>query len=710
MQLTAATFSSYIPNRITEAINTYSESEDTRWDDDVPSDGSKVVIKKPKFHLLIPAHKSTANLCKTLLSAAILNYPPPTLLTYGGSEDSGRPGMDIVKRTFGFLHGKEAHDDDLVLVVEEGSTIHCTLRSTTVIADNFTDAWFQLPAEVTINRFFHGMRDSSLKLLDKYGRMRDENSTQPIHQRQQKYNQTVLFGGAKECSNAPSDPACYSIPQSPLPKDIYGFETDKHSEGKYNRPRYMGSSMVMGRVADLRPIYKRASELLEFEDIGKQGSQYVFSQIFGEQEYARTMSLSSSPGTAAWRTWLSKVLFKPEDSSIPPPNITLNANQDYEYGIGLDYFSSVFQVMNNSAEDIHFVKFDHPSVIASPSKLSAASFKNPIHLPPDLLITPPPFSQHKVSSTKPDPPITSLDDMANKDAPWTDIELATNVIVPGSSVPASLNFHGSESLLDELWGNMWFHNSSRALLRQYIRSPDGPIAAQAAANGGDRWWDLRGGKGGIWTDKGQWLEWNEVCGAHDAVVFGDGKGEFGREGKEVGGQGVLYNAFGYVIGGKGGKDKDEGKIEEQKRIDDKEEGETKAEEPKQEDPKKKEPKQEEPKPADEPKQGSRDDTAILEQEFQQSQENINPATRPEIQKPDLEPTTAEAKIDAEIKKEFELKNEALKVEELKVEDTKMDEEKNELGRTKEGHERVNVQHDMKVDEKWLGLKGEMETR
>ncbi len=103
-------------------IATYGEIlEDTRWDDDVDStNGNRIVIKKPKFHLLVPAHKATTNLCKTLLSAAILNYPPPTLVNYGGSMDFERPGMDVVRDTFSFLIGKEVHDDDLVLVVEGG--------------------------------------------------------------------------------------------------------------------------------------------------------------------------------------------------------------------------------------------------------------------------------------------------------------------------------------------------------------------------------------------------------------------------------------------------------------------------------------------------------------------------------------------------------------------------------------------------------------
>lgn len=104
------------------------------------------------------------------------------------------------------------------------------------------------------------MQDSSNKLVEKYGTVKDMNSTvsKPM------YVQKVLFGAAKECSNEPSEPVCAFVPESPLPKDIYGDETDKHVGGKYNRPSYMASSMVMGHVSDLRPIYKQATELLQF--------------------------------------------------------------------------------------------------------------------------------------------------------------------------------------------------------------------------------------------------------------------------------------------------------------------------------------------------------------------------------------------------------------------------------------------------------------
>ena len=53
----------------------------------------------------------------------------------------------------------------------------------------------------------------------------------------------------------------------------------------------------------------------------------------------------------------------------------------------------------------------------------------------------------------------------------------------------------------------------------------------------------------MWTDKGEWLEWNQVCGAFDAEVFGDGKGVFGHEDDVKGKVKAVYNSFGQLIAG-----------------------------------------------------------------------------------------------------------------------------------------------------------------
>ena len=77
-----------IPSGISEGFAPKRQLQYSRWDDE-PTDYT--YIKKPHFHLLIPAdtstlsyqnRQSTMNLCRTLLSAGILNYPT-TLYTRG---------------------------------------------------------------------------------------------------------------------------------------------------------------------------------------------------------------------------------------------------------------------------------------------------------------------------------------------------------------------------------------------------------------------------------------------------------------------------------------------------------------------------------------------------------------------------------------------------------------------------------------------------
>ena len=76
-------------------------------------------------------------------------------------------------------------------------------------------------------------------------------------------------------------------------------------------------------------------------------------------------------------------------------------------------------------------------------------------------------------------------------------------------------------------------------------------AAQAALLGGQDWWDLRGGKGGVWTDLGQWLGFEEVCRGFERDIFEDGFGAWGKEFGESN-DGPVYNQFGNLVKGKEG--------------------------------------------------------------------------------------------------------------------------------------------------------------
>ncbi|PVH68587.1 hypothetical protein DL98DRAFT_373447, partial [Cadophora sp. DSE1049] len=394
------------------------------------------------------AYKPSASLCKTLLSAAILNYPPPTLIGYGGSPDSERPGMDGVKRTFSILTGKEVRDDDLVMVVSE-------------------DTIFQLPATITLSRFFSTLHSTSTTLLTTYGRVpniNDSTSNTPKTQRPQRYTPKLLFSDSKSCSSTPDSPACLSVPESPLPKHISSPKTNggnDASESDSVTPRYLGASLHIGRATSLIPLYKRATEILEFKDIGKSGKEYVFEQLFGEQEYARSLFLEEERARRpAWRNWLADIFFSKQSSeSIVKPDFTASQKQEgnegqkqeSEFGIMLDYSSSLFQDLRDSAQDLQFVTFGEqqegmkngaPSRIEGKAKMW--KIKHPMRLPIDLSNAPGPFGGMDVSSVKPGS--NSNEDvpgkgMADTDASWADVPLLTNIMVPAGSVPTALNFH-----------------------------------------------------------------------------------------------------------------------------------------------------------------------------------------------------------------------------------------------------------------------------
>ncbi|KAH7346791.1 hypothetical protein BKA65DRAFT_595231 [Rhexocercosporidium sp. MPI-PUGE-AT-0058] len=566
LQFSASTLTNYIPTSITDAIATYGEPEpeDTRWNDvDPKNDSTHIVIKKPKFHLFIPAHKPTANLCKTLLSAAILNYPPPIIISCGESPDSERPGLDVVKNIFSFLLGKEVHDDDLVLIVDEGTI-------------------FQLPAEIVISRFLHISRDISATLLSKYGLAPNTNHTHLLKsQRPPKYTQKILFGATKSCSSSSDDDAaCFSIPESPLLKSTYSSSSPSspnNTSETNNPPHHISPSLLIGRASSLRPLYKHLLELLEFSDLGKKGSKDILTQIFSEQEHARALYLSNYKyNQAPWWNWFSSPFSHSkniqEDLGIKQPNNTLplNLDQNSDFGISLDYQSNIFQTLKHSIQNLESIHFDQVSdTVKEPTRIKAASYaiKRPIRLPQDLRDAPPPpfvvvdraghgdvDSISVVNSSSTD---DKSDSRRKGDVSWASVPLLTNIVVPGASVPAAINLNlhdipsDSNGITEEMWGNIWYHNTSRSLLHQYFSHADSnePLSI----NNGEHWFDIRAGKGGIWTQRGEWIAWGAVCAGFEEGVFGDGLGAF-EDGREKGGEGGNGNQ------GVGKEDEEEGMV------------------------------------------------------------------------------------------------------------------------------------------------------
>ena len=532
----------------------------------------------PNFHLLIPATHENPDFCKTVLSAMLLNYPPPTILNFDSKLDTV---VDIEMAKLQAVHSylqdaKHVKEHDMVLIV-----------------DGY-DVWFQLPSDVMIKQYQNIIIDANERLRERYGLTRPSSAGEPARPL---YNQTVIWGAEKVCSPEQQDePACASVPESILPRTIYGKETDQSAN--LTRAKYLNAGTVIGPARDLRAIFKAA--IVKAEDpvmFSERTAQSLFSTVFGEQEFAREAArqntLSAGP---AWRNWLANKLGRPNtDAEKLSVNMTLHPGQNYEFSMGLDYTHSLFQPLSTTAaSELALLAHDNSTDLLTHHNADTPT--QPLGLPHALLAAAPPFSTPNPNADASPNGLSAhfvtlrinpdLDALPPANTSWAALTLASNTytgavpavlhlniaapLPPGPPEPrswdnpielnappgaatssSSTSTHtptptptpaphaaappfpnrlpAGPNATYPTWHHLWYHAHARALLRRYLRSPSGPIAAHAAAVGGDAWWDMRGGRGGVWTERREWLGWGEadgVCGTLDLVqiAFGDGKG------------------------------------------------------------------------------------------------------------------------------------------------------------------------------------------
>lgn len=411
---------------------------------------SQISLKKPrvdqKLHILLPTTIGDVNLCKTMLSARAMGYPEPVILGWGDKFDTwyllgGGSHVAKISKVLEWLESKGPEsDNDLVMMM-----------------DAF-DIWFQLPPETLIERY-HSINERANRRISKH--MGKAAELEGI-------KQTVIFGAGKRCApNQLHTLACYTVPMSPVPDDIYGANTDTViGRNKYtsSRQRFLNSGYIIGPVSDMRKMFRKAwSKVQKWPNpdpadngSGSSGFMYhgsdqsVFAAMFGEQEFQREVMRRRHAST--WTKQYQKSFRKTPVSKIEGVEVPDILNPPFthqtmkhlpgrpcEFGMGMDYFSDLGHQTANAETDAMWLRYDDDfDTLVNKTRKDRNEFDCPYRgdgkIPADMKIY---------------DPATFLP----RQRQWEQINLYTNLCT--GTIPVMAHFNGDKMARQRQWPQFW---------------------------------------------------------------------------------------------------------------------------------------------------------------------------------------------------------------------------------------------------------------
>nr|POF11568.1 hypothetical protein CFP56_44406 [Quercus suber] len=258
----------------------------------IPAHGA---LPTPQFiHVLVPTtrQKNDVDLCKTIISSHILNYPVPTLIDWGVDEQ----GVEITEKRR--VHHK------FLRIYQWLNKLPETSDTGLVILLDGPNTWFQLRPEVLIQRYWDATRRADKRLKKTYNA---------------RTKQKIMFPAVNECApSKENDVACFAVP-----KPVSGGNTEA---------RYLGNGAIVGTTLEVRLLLHRALE--KSQNGAPSDPSEIFGDIFGEQEYQREITRRSHWWWMIWKWFESgdDVL-----AVVPGRKQYSDAQGTFEHGIGLDY-------------------------------------------------------------------------------------------------------------------------------------------------------------------------------------------------------------------------------------------------------------------------------------------------------------------------------------------------------------------------------------
>jgi len=275
-------------------------------------------------------------------------------------------------------------------------------------------------------------------------------------------------------------------------------------------------------MADVRHVLQATLDKIS-QNHTVDSDQFYISNLYGDQEYARTLLAQGPPIDRKRTAWIPTGYQGQghlEEVRLELPDI--KPEQTTEYHITIDYTSTLFQPMSYYHAYLAWVFYAMPTPgslfdYLSPSQQTRHT------IPADILASPPPFAatiqpRHDVS----DEILQQLDDLQHFS--WYDVSLGTNVI--SKEVFSLIHFTPPKQYRDIWWSRMWYYPHGHTLMRAapllvstkpLIITPDGR-----------EWRNYEKadtpvvGAGGAWADGSScddFLPWDETCKRYEQDVF-----------------------------------------------------------------------------------------------------------------------------------------------------------------------------------------------
>jgi hypothetical protein len=473
------------------------------------------VEDQQNFRILMPASNSGIDMCQTLLTTSILGYPAPTLIAFNETANL------VANQTYGSI---VASDHDRINgVLAWLNELPVTANNDLILVMDPDDIWFQLRPETLIRRYraINDRANDDLKAL--LGSAFDKESLR----------QTVVFGANKRCSpNSPNSVACYSIPDSPVPNDVYGDNTDTiigYTRYASQRPRYLDAGYMMGPVGDVRAIFKRAADkakaMSERKDVKGEAEmsasamldspyydsyQHIFQEIFGEQEFQREvmrrrhLSISAKAkgqGTSK-PTYIEGTLVSDRlKPSFTHESMEPKSGKPDEFGIGIDYWSDLGQQTANSDHDARWLTYNRP-IAEQASQRSGLDCRSVASgaLPRDIL-----------DASLPRAAVSDASQFSPKKG-WDEIAMLTNLCF--DTIPVIIHHTSGKKSRDDMWPQLWMQPHARRLMEEVLARESGKATSvdeDDAATKGGKGEKGEGRVGGAYTQSGKHVSWNKLC-------------------------------------------------------------------------------------------------------------------------------------------------------------------------------------------------------